>query len=151
MKFYSPNRKKMNKKTQATPKKQVLNSLNFELKPEHKEKSSPEIVTVPDQTPELKDLLQKGQQGYSLPVRDGQYTSVEIPDLELMDTIDLLMYREDLAEHMAQLKDEHHQFTKELEQRKLDEDFQQKFDEELKKRQAQKQEENPPKTSGQEV
>lgn len=137
MKFYSQNRSKMAKKPAVlAPKhdKIVLNSLSYQDGPQAREAVDPISHTVPDQSPDLRTLLQKGAQGYQVPQLPGQYTEQEIPDLELMDQVEILMYREELAEQMERLKEEHHHYTKELEKRKLDKDFQSKLDAEIAKR-----------------
>lgn len=136
MKFYSPRKNKMKKK--QPPKNEQVSaplrhSRNFELEPADLETTDPLSETVPDQTPALQDLLQKRANGHLITMLDGQYTDHEIPDLELMDEVEIMQYRIDVAENMEKLSAEHHQLTKELEKRQSDE----KFEQELKKRQQQ--------------
>lgn len=136
MKFYSPNRRKMAKKPQTQQPKVVNHSLNYQFDQSKMEIASSISQTVPNQDPDLKKLISQGLNGMPITQKIGQYTDTEIPDLELMDDVEILMYREELAERMDALKDEHHAFTKELEKRTLDEAFEKRFQEELAKRQA---------------
>lgn len=103
------------------------NSDNFVLQVKDLEHVSPASQTAPDETPDLKTLLQKRSNGHLVPVLDGKYTDHEIPDLELMDTLDILMYREELAEQMELTRDKFHQLTKEAEKREFDEELEKRF------------------------
>lgn len=132
MKFYSNNKRKM--KTQKKHSNAPLRtSRNFELSPIDIEKPTQDSQTVPDMTPDLRTLLQKRQNGQLVPVLDGQYTDVDIPDIELMDAVELLQYRMEVADEMQHLQELHHKYSKELEKRHNDADFQSKLQEAIEK------------------
>jgi len=100
---------------------ELRTSRNFDLLLSDIESPSSDTQTVPDQTPDLRTLLGKRQNGHIVPVLDGRYTDQPIPDLELMDEVEILQYRMDMADTMADLDAEHHRVTKELEKRHNDE------------------------------
>lgn len=130
MKFYSQNRKKMAQKSRP----RLKNPLDFKLTAKDVENPTDISQTVPDQTPELRTLLQKRANGQLVPHFDAQYTDADIPDVELMDQVEILDYRLDLAEKMEQLREHQHKVAKELEKRQKDDKITQGIAEELAKR-----------------
>lgn len=120
MRFYSKNIRKAMAKSAS----RLRTSANYYPKPYDNEKPYGESETIPDQDTNLKEIIIRSQQGYAPTQLNGLYTDAEIPDLEIMDEFEIIEYRENLAEKMLDLQEQHHQYSKELEKRHKDKEFQ---------------------------
>lgn len=73
-------------------------------------------VTEPNQVQSLKEILVKRARGIHPTFFNGAYSEYDTEDIQKMDFIELRDYRERVAAHAQQLKDEYKALTNKMEQ-----------------------------------
>lgn len=79
-------------------------------------------MTVPNMVPDIRTLIRRRNLGQSVPVFPASYSPEDYPDFNKMDEVELMQFRQELAEDMENKRFELHQATKELEKKQKEED-----------------------------
>lgn len=88
---------------------------------EHLEYVSSISETVPDMTIDLRSMINRRQNGMTVPHMDGGYSEEDYPEVYKMDEVELMQYRLELAERMESMSHELHAATKKLEEQQQQE------------------------------
>lgn len=99
--------------------KMVFNTpYNYFLSPAFKESGGGTSVTVPDTSPDLSTMVARRDQGLPVSINTNMgYSDDDLPDLHVMDKLEIIQLREDNLQHIVELQNEDHRLAKELDRR----------------------------------
>lgn len=78
------------------------------------EERDPKSFTQPEQVRPLDQILRQRMAGIPVPDNGGAYSESDYPDFEFMDSLQILEYRDELADKMEGLKQEFDVATRKL-------------------------------------
>jgi len=100
---------------EQTPKRTLRSSANFVLLPSDLEFTTGISKTVPDMTIDLRTMINRRANGMTVPTHSLGYSDDDLPDLDKMDTVEILQYRTENAAQIEKLMADQHLATKKLE------------------------------------
>lgn len=80
--------------------------------PEHLFYPTGQSMTVPNQVPDLRQMIHRKKTGMAVPVFDGIYSEEDYPEFEKMDVLEVLQYRNNLTEIIQEKERELHVTSK---------------------------------------